>query len=70
MSDLQQTHHEECWRQRRHHECAVGKIERQADRIAKLEGVIYRNCDPMAAVDDDAKIIDAIAATEQEDDNE
>ena len=40
-------------------------IELQA-RVEVLEGVIYRNCDPMAAIDDDARIIDEIAANEQE----
>jgi hypothetical protein len=29
-------------------------------RIAELEGVIYRNCDPTQATDSDAKIIDEV----------
>ena len=37
MSDLQQTHHEECWRQRRHHDCAVRKIERLTALVKVLE---------------------------------
>jgi len=39
MSDLQQTHHEECWRQRRHHDCAVAKIERLQARVEALVAV-------------------------------
>jgi hypothetical protein len=35
-----------------------------AARIEQLEGIIYRNCDPMAASDEDAKIIYSIAALE------
>jgi len=35
-------------------------------RVEELEGVIYYNCDPMAASYDDAKIIEEIAATRQE----
>ena len=37
MSDIQQTHHEECWRQRRHHDCAVAKIERLTAQVKTLE---------------------------------
>ena len=42
MNKIQQTHHEECWLQRRHHDCAVAKIERltaelQAAREQLLE---------------------------------
>jgi hypothetical protein len=32
--------------------------------IEQLEGIIYRNCDPMAASDEDAKVIYSIAALE------
>ena len=38
-----------------------------ADRIEQLEGIIYRNCDPMAASDEDAKVIYSIAALEDKD---
>ena len=37
---MQQTHHDECWRQRRHHDCAVGKIERLQARVEKLEAAL------------------------------
>ena len=37
------------------------------DCIAELEAIIYRNCDPMAASDEDAKVIYAIAAPENND---
>jgi len=45
--------------------CVAEEIEAKDKRIAELEAIIYRNCDPMAAVDGDAKVIYAIAAGQE-----
>lgn len=33
----QQTHHEECWRNPRHHACAVAKIERLQSQLDTIQ---------------------------------
>jgi hypothetical protein len=38
-------------------------MKEAADEIEKLQGVIWRNCDPMAATPEDAKIIESIQPT-------